>query len=186
MSMLEKYGDRFLGPLAIIRNWTFCLFYVMAELWGSVVVSVLFWGTANEMMTTEEAESWYPFFGLCANVALVFSGQAVRHYSNVRAKLPPGVDGWGVSLRGMMGLVVAFGLAICVLRWIVQKTTFENPEAALPKSRKDKKKKKENMDVGESFAFLARSTYIRCMATLVVCYGVAINIVEVRCARRLH
>ena len=39
---------RFAGPISILRNWTFCLFYVMAELWGSVVVSLLFWGFANQ------------------------------------------------------------------------------------------------------------------------------------------
>lgn len=46
---LQKLGTRFMGPIAIIRNWTFVLFYVMAELWGSVVVSVLFWGFANQV-----------------------------------------------------------------------------------------------------------------------------------------
>lgn len=35
-NLLEQMGPRFAGPIAIIRNWTFCLFYVMAELWGSV------------------------------------------------------------------------------------------------------------------------------------------------------
>ena len=47
--LLNVLGPRFLGPLAIIRIWSFCLFYVMAELWGSVVVSVLFWGFANQV-----------------------------------------------------------------------------------------------------------------------------------------
>ena len=46
---LQKLGTRFMGPIAIIRNWSFVLFYVMAELWGSVVVSVLFWGFANQV-----------------------------------------------------------------------------------------------------------------------------------------
>ena len=68
----------------------------------------------------QEAKQFYPFFGLGANVALIFSGQAVRHFSNVRATLPAGVDGWEVSLRGMMGLVVAFGLLICALRYYLQ------------------------------------------------------------------
>lgn len=48
-SLLNTLGPRFLGPLAILRIWSFCLFYVMAELWGSVVVSVLFWGFANQV-----------------------------------------------------------------------------------------------------------------------------------------
>lgn len=46
-------GPRFAGPIAIIRNWTYCLFYVMAELWGSVVVSVLFWGFANQVRSPD-------------------------------------------------------------------------------------------------------------------------------------
>lgn len=48
-SLLANWGVRFAGPIAILRNWTFCLFYVMAELWGSVVVSLLFWGFANQV-----------------------------------------------------------------------------------------------------------------------------------------
>ncbi|KAL6539281.1 hypothetical protein OROGR_011930 [Orobanche gracilis] len=46
--LLNILGPRFLGSLAIMRIWSFCLFYVMAELWGSVAVSVLFWGFANQ------------------------------------------------------------------------------------------------------------------------------------------
>ena len=48
-NLLQSAGVRFAGPIAILRNWTFCLFYVMAELWGSVVVSLLFWGFANQV-----------------------------------------------------------------------------------------------------------------------------------------
>jgi ATP:ADP antiporter, AAA family len=47
--LLTALGPRFLGPIAILRIWSFCLFYVMAELWGSVVISVLFWGFANQV-----------------------------------------------------------------------------------------------------------------------------------------
>jgi AAA family ATP:ADP antiporter len=46
--LLASLGPSFLGPVAILRVWSFCLFYVMAELWGSVVISVLFWGFANQ------------------------------------------------------------------------------------------------------------------------------------------
>lgn len=46
--LYAQMGVRFAGPISIVRNWSFCLFYVMAELWGSVVVSLLFWGFANQ------------------------------------------------------------------------------------------------------------------------------------------
>lgn len=83
VKMLETAGPRWAGPIAIIRNWTYCIFYVMAELWGSVVVSVLFWGFANQITTVKEAEDFYPLFGLGANVALIFSGRAVKMFSQV-------------------------------------------------------------------------------------------------------
>jgi AAA family ATP:ADP antiporter len=49
------------------------------------------------------------------------------------------------------------------------------PTSAAPK----KKKSKENMSVPESLKFLAGQRYIRDLATLVVAYGISINLVEV-------
>lgn len=41
---------------AVIEYWTFSLFYCASELWGSVVISVLFWSLANEVCTVGEAK----------------------------------------------------------------------------------------------------------------------------------
>lgn len=170
--LLHALGPRFLGPLAIMRIWSFCLFYVMAELWGSVVVSVLFWGFANQITTVDEAKKFYPLFGLGANVALIFSGRTVKYFSNMRKHLGPGVDGWAISLKAMMSIVVGMGLAICFLYWWVNKF------ASLP-TRSKKKKEKVQMGTMESLKFLASSRYIRDLATVVVAYGISINLVEV-------
>lgn len=62
IDLLDKMGERFAGPIAILRNWTFCMFYVMAELWGSVVVSVLFWG---RLPTSSNWRIPLPFSLLC-------------------------------------------------------------------------------------------------------------------------
>lgn len=51
----------FSAPLSIIRNWSFAVFYVMAEMWGSVVASLLFWGFANEVTTVDEAKKYCTF-----------------------------------------------------------------------------------------------------------------------------
>ncbi|KAG7652389.1 ADP/ATP carrier protein [Arabidopsis thaliana x Arabidopsis arenosa] len=170
--LLATLGPRFMGPLAILRIWSFCLFYVMAELWGSVVISVLFWGFANQITTVDEAKKFYPLFGLGANVALIFSGRTVKYFSNLRKNLGPGVDGWAVSLKAMMSIVVGMGLAICFLYWWV------NRYVPLP-TRSKKKKEKPKMGTMESLKFLVSSPYIRDLATLVVAYGISINLVEV-------
>lgn len=55
--------------MGMVRNWMFTAFYCSSELWGDVVLSLLFWGLANEMTTIEEAPGLYPLFGFGANVA---------------------------------------------------------------------------------------------------------------------
>lgn len=175
--LLQMLGPSFLGPIAILRIWTFCVFYVMAELWGSVVVSVLFWGFANQITTVDEAKQFYPLFGLGANVALVFSGRTVKYFSHLRTNLGPGVDGWAVSLRGMMSLVVGLGLIIAGIYWWTNKYVVNDP--TLPKAEARKKKEKPKLGMVESAKFLLNSRYVRDLATLVVAYGISINLVEV-------
>jgi len=180
--LTEQFGQRAMGPISILRNWTYCLFYVMAELWGSVVVSVLFWGFANQIIAVDEAKQFYPLFGLGANVALIFSGQCVLYFSELRERLPPGVDGWGVSLKGMMGVVVGFGACIIATYYYLNRTIVPKIEAAKLAGQIQmgvKKKKKSKMGVAESMKYLASSSYIRDLALLVVSYGVCINLVEV-------
>jgi len=84
--------------------------------------------------------------------------------SQLRGRLPPGVDGWGVSLRGLMGMVVLGGLLVAATYFWLQRTVVPGVVAALPPKAK---KHKENMSIGESFNFLAKSPYIRDLAALV-------------------
>lgn len=57
-ALANQLPANFAAPLAIIRNWSFAIFYVMAEMWGSVVVSLLFWTLANQVTTVEEAKKY--------------------------------------------------------------------------------------------------------------------------------
>jgi len=86
-----------------------------------------------QITTVDEAKRFYPLFGLGANVALIFSGRTVKYFSNLRKNLGPGVDGWAVSLKGMMSIVVVMGFAICFLYWWV------NNYVPLPTRSKKKK-----------------------------------------------
>jgi AAA family ATP:ADP antiporter len=134
--LLASLGPSFLGPVAILRVWSFCLFYVMAELWGSVVISVLFWGFANQITTVEEAKEFYPLFGLGANVALIFSGRTVKYFSNMRKNLGPGVDGWAISLKAMMSIVVILGLVITGIYWGVNKFVIDSSSMPVVERKK--------------------------------------------------
>ena len=66
-------------------------------------------------------------------------------------------------MKGMMSMVVIGGFLITIIYWALQRTVVPRVTAGQPK----KKKQKSNMSVGESFSFLAKSPYIRDLATLV-------------------
>lgn len=92
-----------------------------------------------QITTVDEASQFYPLFGLGANVALVFSGRTVKFFSNLRQNLGPDVDGWALSLKGMMSIVVALGLLICAIYWGVNKFVLTDPTVPKPEGRKKKK-----------------------------------------------
>lgn len=49
----------------------------------------------------------------------------------VRANLPPGVDGWGVSLSGLMGMVVVGGLLIIGIYYGLQRKVGARPVSSV-------------------------------------------------------
>lgn len=168
-----------MGVVAIFRNWTYALFYVLAELWGSVMLSLMFWGFANEITRVGEAKRFYALFGVGANLALVCSGPAIILASNIRRRLPADVDAWGVSLHLLMGMVIVAGVVILATYWWIDRNVLTDPRFYDAAAEPKKKKEKPKMSVGESFKYLAKSPYIGCLAILVIGYGIAINIVEV-------
>jgi AAA family ATP:ADP antiporter len=167
------------GLVALFRNWTYAIFYIMSELWGSVAISLLFWGFANDITKIGESKRFYALFGLGANVAMLFSGPAIIHFSNIRSKLPATADAWGVTLNYMVGMVFLSGLMIMGIYWWINRNVLTDPKLYDPAEKQRAKKEKPKMSLKESFAFLARSKYIGCLAILVIGYGIAINLVEV-------
>uniref|UniRef100_A0A7S3K212 ADP,ATP carrier protein n=1 Tax=Aureoumbra lagunensis TaxID=44058 RepID=A0A7S3K212_9STRA len=167
----------FAAPIAIFRNWTFSLFYMCAELWGSVVASLLFWSLANSVMNVQEAKKYYPFFGLFANIALVFSGQFIKQVAQFRT-YSAAADPWASSLKILIGgVTIAGGILLAGHEWL-QRKVLNDPQAVDPE-RVQQSRQKNTMSVPESITTLAKSSYIRDLATLVISYGLAINIVEV-------
>jgi AAA family ATP:ADP antiporter len=99
----------------------FCLFYVMAELWGSVALSLLFWTFANDIIKVEESMRFYALFGVGANLALVavkFVNQAIHLLERQLVRLRP-MENWTAYVTLLMAVVVlCIALVMLIYRWI--------------------------------------------------------------------
>ena len=167
-----------MGMIAIYRNWTYAIFYVMSELWGSAILSLVLWGFANEITKVSEAKRFYSLFPLIGNIGLIVSGTMIVHFSNIRQNFAPDVDAWGVTLNYMVVMVLISGFALMGAYAWMQKYVMTDPRF-FDASAVKKKKSKTKMSLKDSFVLLARSKYLLCLCAMVIAYGVAINLIEV-------
>ena len=137
----------------------------------------MFWGFANEITRVTESKRFYTLFGLGGNVAMLISGPAIVYFSDVRTKLAPGVDPWQYSLNFLMGMVVVAGFATIAIYWWMNRNVLTDARFYDPAEKN--KKSEPKLGIMESFAYLAKSKYILCIAILVIAYGISINLVEV-------
>jgi len=167
--------------LPLIANWTYSLFYIFSELWGTVGLSVLFWQFANDITKVSEAKRYYPLFGLIGNVGLLCSGYMLYYVTAMFEHLPPG-ERWEISLKYIMAfLVVGFILISYLYNW-VRVNVLTDPrlyDAGDTKGSSGVGKKKVKIGFSESLKIVFSSKYLALLSILVLSYGVCINLVEV-------
>jgi len=158
------------GLVAMCRNWSFTIFYVICELWGSMVLSVLFWSFANEITKITEARRFYSLLGLTGSSSAIFSGIISNYLTN---------DSWEETLRSIVTLIIVFGcITMVVFRWMNKNVLNDESFEEFHKSKLELKPKKK-LSMRESFSYLSNSKYLICIAILVVCYNLVINLVEI-------
>lgn len=167
------------GLISMYKNWTLTMFYVMSELWGSMVLSVLFWGFANEVTKLSEASRFYSVFPMWLNVSTVCASQ-VSNYVTRGHLQTAGSGAWDATLSSLVFLLLISGvLCMGVFRWInrtiLRGKEFENLHTAVKEEPKPKKKQ----SFRESLSYVSNSKYLICIATIVISYNLVINLVEV-------
>ncbi len=171
----EILPSGFKGFIAIFRNWTFTLFYVMSELWSTAIFTVLFWGFTNEVTTVDEAKRYYGLLTVGGSIAGMVSGcTAIFFSSNLYLPwLPYGKTPWDQSIFFVLCTLVVSGLlTMAIFRWL-------NFHVIGPSERLRPPQEKIKMSMRANFAYLARSKYLLCIALIVFAYNVAMNLVEV-------
>ena len=172
----------YMGLVAMFRYWTFTLFYVMSELWSSTVLSVLFWGFANQVTKISEAKRFYGLFGVGANFSGIFAGQAsvlCCNWTRQGGSLPIGEDPWHQSLILMVSLILLSGVfALLIFRWM-NKEVLTDKRYFDPVSIKSEGEVKGKLSFKQSISYLLNSKYLLYIAFIVISYNLVINLTEV-------
>jgi AAA family ATP:ADP antiporter len=165
--------------IPLVGNWTYTMFYILSELWGSAVLSLLFWQFANSITPVKEARRFYGMFGFVGNFGLLFSGPMIYYISSW-------IHGMGLSRTESTGLMLQYLMAFVILSGIVLLSTFYWMNRSVltdkryydPEAMGETKKKKAKLSLMESFKYILQSPYLGLIAMLVLAYGVSINLFE--------
>lgn len=165
--------------IPLVGNWTYTLFYILSELWGSAIVSLLFWQFANSITPVKEARRFYGMFGFVGNFGLLLSGPTIIYISHSIHSLGLSRnESTGMMLQYLMAFVITAGIVLLstfywMNRYVLTDKRYYNPELM-----GETKKKKAKLSMIESFKYIVQSPYLGLIAMLVLAYGVSINLFE--------
>jgi len=165
------------GLIAIFRNWTYTTFYIMSEMWSTMIMTILFWGFANDVTSVKEAKRFYGLFFAGTALSGVVVGLVSQYLSKhtFNPSLPFGTTGWDQSMVFMNLIMIGTSAAAMGLFWWLNSRGLGYTEETLQAQKESPIK----MGMRKNFAYLARSKYLILIAVLVVTYNIAINLVEV-------
>lgn len=165
--------------IPLVGNWTYTLFYILSELWGSAVLSLLFWQFANAITPVKEARRFYGMFGFVGNFGLLFSGPAIMLISNHVSGLGLSRDlALGLGLQYLMGMVTVAGTLLLIIFYWMNRNVLTDKRFYDPEAMGEGKKKKEKLSLMDSIKYILASPYLGLIAMLILAYGVSINVFE--------
>lgn len=181
---LDRLGDwlsstlpvGFKGLIAMIRNWTFTSFYIISELWAVVVLSVLFWGFANDVTEVSQAKRTYGILNIGSNVAPILGG-AVGILCGKFLPMSTGAeDAWSQTLVNIVLMLSVLGACAMGLFYWINRNVIDKEKTA---SSTYAPKQKVKLSIRDSIRYISKSKYLTCLALIVLGYNISINITDI-------
>ena len=171
------------GLISMIQYWYVSIFYVMCEVWSSVIMFMLFWGYVNEVTPMTKAARFYPLYNLGGNLASTFSGWLLLTMSqkDFSGFLGDGRNSIANYALLVIGISTVMGMIATLLFRFSNKNMSESP-AYNPESQANPKKssqKKVVFTLSESINHVLRSKYLLYLLVLVVAYNLVFNLTDI-------
>ena len=167
-------ADGLNGLITLVRHWNLTLFYVLAEMWSTVVLSVLFWGFANQITNVKNAARFYALYTAGGQVGTIVAGVIVYRCADVN----PGNFATTVSI--LMSIALFVCAVIALVYWWTNNYVVTQPGFVLNLPNKEHVRDgRTKLSLKDSLLFIMRSPYLGLIALMVIGYGISINMVEV-------
>ncbi len=160
--------------LLVYGKWLYIIFYVLAELWGSSMIFLLFWQFSNQIVPTDQAKRFYPMLNLMGSLGTFFSGGVIKFIVDIKGSNAAS-NSTTTSVQALLLILASFALLILLLLLYTNKKVLFQERCKKEVRTGEIKKKLPLMD---SIRVIFASKYLGYIVVLVLSYGIAINLLE--------
>ncbi len=147
--------------------WPSVLFYINAEMYGSLVLSVVTWAFVNEITPRKLGERCYSTFSISTGVATFIAGY-LSSYLSAPASQPV-----------LITIIITGNVLYILVYFYFTRNIALHPEQYTIAPKKGKKKKKLGFIDSVKYLFTSENAgYIFLILCLVVSYGIGVNLFE--------
>lgn len=169
------------GLISMIQYWYVSVFYVMCEVWSSVIMFMLYWGYVNEVTPMTKAARFYPLYNLGGNLASACSGwfllsMSQNRFPSLLGERSHSIANYSVVVIGIsavMGVIAAILFRFSNKR--IPNDHVHNHQTPAHKT----KDKRIVFTLSESIHEVLRSKYLLYLLVLVIAYNLVFNLTDV-------
>jgi ATP:ADP antiporter, AAA family len=187
LEILKDKYPRVQWFIPLYGYWVYTLFYVLAELWGSIVLTLLFWQFSNQICRVFEARRFYTMINLIgSSLGQIIAGRVTKELCG-NAEDMEGLSVvaceqmWSSILQNLMFMVGFSCLFIMGIFWWMNRQVltdaihYDDFKAQQSKEQKPQVK----LSFKDSIKYIISSKYIGYMALITIGFNLTINILEI-------
>jgi len=174
--LLGLLGESRKHWVAVYQYWMDSSFFVLAELWGGLMIGVMFWGFANQITNIKDAARFYALYTAGGHIGTFLAGGLI--YSSARLMQGQEFEHTIYILMLIVSVVcvVIMGLHLWITKVIASDPAYLLDDATHEEEDLDAKTK---LSLKDSILYIIRSPYLGLIALMVIGYGLSVNLVEV-------
>ena len=166
-------GPKRVHWVAVYRYWMDSIFFLMAELWGGMVILLSFWGLANRIYSLNEASRFYTLFSAGGHIGVIIAGPLIWHFAH-------SMTHFELTIKALMGIAAGLGFLILGIYWWIDRNVVQ--------SQTSKREPRTHLSLLDSLKHILSSPSLGYIVLMVIGYGLSVNMIEViwKAALKLH
>ncbi|KAH9411501.1 TLC ATP/ADP transporter [Ordospora pajunii] len=169
--MNSRQLDFLFPTLLVFNEWTSSVLYLISELWGSLIVSFMFFSRLTHQCTEAQLKRFFPMLSLISGAVMLSSGLIIRNLNSYRDTLC--FDGKEAMFSNVFVVASILGLVTTGVSFFTDRFLTKQQS-----SMKGVIHGNENITLSKSLKLMQKSKLLASMTTIVIMSSVCSSVVE--------